>query len=98
MVVKTKSFRYNPEEHPKIERWIKGLEKAGISFSVAIRRLIEEGEQERNEFQRELEALRRQGEDLRNHPPAVVAVEPDPEQEQEPPAVNTDFIKNRYFK
>jgi hypothetical protein len=39
-MLKTKSFRYDPERHPQIEEWISFLEQNDIDFSKAIRRLI----------------------------------------------------------
>lgn len=99
---KTKSFRYSPEEHPKVERWVQSLEKAGINFSTAIRRLIEESEIEKDRIQKELDALRRQVESLRDtgHRPALPEQKEEAtaeEVEQEPAAVDTSFIKSRYF-
>ena len=99
---KTKSFRYSPEEHPKVEQWVQSLEKAGINFSTAIRRLIEESEIEKDRIQKEIEALRRQVETLRvtGHRPALPEQEEGmatEEVEQEPTAVDTNFIKTRYF-
>ena len=96
---KTKSFRYSPEEHPKVERWVQSLEKAGINFSTAIRRLIEESEIEKDRIQKEIEALRRQVESLRDtgHRPALKEEVTTEGVEQEPAAVDTSFIKNRYF-
>lgn len=102
MSMKTKSFRYSPEEHPKVEQWIQSLDKAGINFSSAIRRLIEEGEIEKGRIQKELDALRRQVESLRDTghrsaPPEQEQEADIREGEQELAAVNTGFIRNRYF-
>ena len=44
-MLKTKSFRYDPERHPQIEEWISFLEQNDIDFSKAIRRLIIENHQ-----------------------------------------------------
>ena len=96
---KTKSFRYSPEEHPKVERWIQTLEKAGVNFSTAIRRLIEDSEIEKDRIQKELDDLKRKLESLTGY-----QVNP-PDQElkanndqEEPATVDVSFIKNRYFK
>ena len=105
-MMKTKSFRYSPQEHPRVDQWIRSLEKAGINFSAAIRRLIEEGEIEKSRIQKELDALKRQVESLRDTGHRLALAEQatettDPEQDvNEKPEeikVDTAFIKNRYF-
>ena len=105
-MMKTKSFRYSPQEHPRVDQWIRSLEKAGINFSAAIRRLIEEGEIEKSRIQKELDALKRQIEFLRDTghrlAPSEQATKPtdrEPEANEKPEEieVSPSFIKNRYF-
>jgi len=101
MGMKTKSFRYSPEEHPKVEQWIQSLERSGINFSVAIRRLIEECEIEKDRIRKEIEMLRQQVESLRETGYQLESPIQKPkvanEEEPESVAVNTTFIRNRYF-
>lgn len=102
MSTKSKSFRYCPEEHPKVERWIQSLEKANINFSSAIRQLIENSEIEKSEIQKEIEALKRRIETLQGTGQRSRLIEPEKEEslgetEQEPAAIDVSFIRNRYF-
>lgn len=110
VTMKTKSFRYSPEEHPKVERWIQSLAKNNIDFSKAIRKLIEENETGQDEIRAEIEDLRKQVEYLRRTGGRQAPMSAQTTQEQElganpdynkqgpeKPSVNTGFIRNRYF-
>lgn len=102
MAMKTKSFRYSPEEHPKVERWIESTQKMNMNFSQAIRQLIENSEIEKEEIRKEIETLQRQINTLRNtgsraEPLAQIEPEPNHEDKAEDVKVDTSFIRNRYF-
>jgi seryl-tRNA synthetase len=104
----SKSFRYDPQKHPKVQKWIDYLQENNMDFSKAIRQLIESNKDESDDLRKEVQEIKRQLANL-NKQGVVVSSEENPhmvelssvtmtETINEPsPQINSKFIKNRYF-
>jgi hypothetical protein len=107
----SKTFKYDPEEHPKVHQWFLDLDAKGMNASEQIRRLIEgEGakQDDRGKLQDDIRKLWSEVERLK----AGAITRPQPEQveiievekrvekiaEQPEIQVNIGALKNRYFK
>lgn len=56
--VVSKSFKYRPDERPKVHEWMLSLKESGKDFSESVRRLIENDHREREQLRKDIDDLR----------------------------------------
>lgn len=100
----TKSFQYDDLAHPKIHKWITGIEAEGKNFSAVVRRLIETNGMALDTLSDEIEDIKKQIITLQKNG-VIVQVKSEElekkisstQEERQVLKVGSNFVRNRYF-